>query len=489
VPPRWLPWAAVFATAWLALFPIASVDAYYHLATGRRILETRSIPTRGVGSASFGQAPWHDNEWGFQALAASIGRAERDPASGVLLLTPAGRAGLVLLRAAVLAATMASLLATMTRAGVGPGLAALGVWLAAFLTFGNLFWDIRPQILSFLFLAVLVDLLERFRRGSGPALYVALALLALWSNVHGAVVLGCLAIACEAAGAWLERDRRRAVTLSVAAAAAPIAACLNPLGWRQLAFALDYARHPEIVAGNNEWSRPDLLHLPLLVLTVLVLVVASVAGDRPRPGQIVRVVAFGALFLGAIRHLPLFAIVLVPVTMEALARVGRLVPRRLPAVLAVAAGIVALSGAKQIALVPSFAERPSRALPERHARFLASQRIPGAGFNAYRFGGFLMFRLYPEERVMMDGRNDLYRSFRTDVYQPILEGRPGWESLWDDVVRRYRIGWALLDARDPLATHLTQEAEWLPISDEMSGIVLFLPNTSSNRHAVERFAP
>ena len=85
--------------AWLALFPITSVDSYYHLATGRRILDEGRIPSRGVGSATFGTAPWHDNEWGFQVLAASIGRTDRG-ADGLLRLTFAGRVGLVLLRAA-----------------------------------------------------------------------------------------------------------------------------------------------------------------------------------------------------------------------------------------------------------------------------------------------------------------------------------------------------------------------------------------------------
>src|SRR5262245_20126775 len=155
---RVLPLAAVVAVGWLALFPITSVDAYYHLATGRRILDDRAIPTRGVGSATFGQAPWHDNEWGFQVLAALIGRAEHDDA-GVLVLTSAGRAGLILLRGIACAATMALLAVTMLRAGAGPILSALGIWLAAFLTFGNLFWDVRPQILSYLALAAVVDLL------------------------------------------------------------------------------------------------------------------------------------------------------------------------------------------------------------------------------------------------------------------------------------------------------------------------------------------
>src|SRR5512135_2275863 len=117
---RLLPAMCVAAMAWLALFPITSVDAYYHLATGRRILDERAIPDRGVGSATFGQAPWHDNEWGFQVLAA------------VVVLTQGGRTALVVLRALVLALTLGLLAAQMARAGVGAPLAALSVVLAAF---------------------------------------------------------------------------------------------------------------------------------------------------------------------------------------------------------------------------------------------------------------------------------------------------------------------------------------------------------------------
>jgi hypothetical protein len=390
---RILPWAAVAGVFWLALFPIGSVDAYYHLATGLRILDERAIPTRGVGSATFGQAPWHDNEWGFQVITALVGRSERDP-SGVLTLTPSGRAGLVVMRAASCAATMAALAATMLRGGAGPGMSALGVWLAAFLTFGNLFWDVRPQIASFLAVAVLVDLLDRFRRGARWALPASLALLALWSNLHGAVVVGCVVLACEAAGAWLGEDRRRAGWLTAAAAAGPLAASLNPLGWRQLAYALDYARRPEITAGNTEWTRPDLLHLPLLMLTVGLLAAAIAAGARPRWGALIRVAAFGGLFLSAIRHLPYFVIVLVPVTVQALTEAARLGgarrflhPRGPAALAAAAAVVVALSGARWIGLVPRFTERPSRPLPERrsatsHAtawRGLGSTRTASAG--------------------------------------------------------------------------------------------------------------
>jgi hypothetical protein len=506
---RSLPWAAALAAGWLALFPITSVDAYYHLATGRRILETKRIPSRGVGSASFGSAPWHDNEWGFQVLASLIGRSERGP-SGVLELTPSGRAGLIVLRAAACATTLAILAATMTGLGVGGVAAALAVWLAAFLTFGNLFWDVRPQIFSYLALAALAWLLERFRAGNLRALPACLAVIALWANVHGAVVLGFVLLASEAAGAWIEsrhdRERRMgALRLSAVALAAPLAACLNPLGWRQIVHPLLYATRPEIYAGNNEWTRPDLFHLPLLVASFALFVVAVAAGARPRPGHLLRVASFGALFLTALRHLPFVVIAAVPVGALALTQAARLggwrrwldpfggrlraFRARTAVTVLLAAAIVGLSGAKFIGVVPRFEESGSRPLPEAQVRFLARHGISGAGFNGYRFGGFLMFRLYPREVVVMDGRNDLYGAFRTEVYNRILLTQPGWEPLWREAVHRYGLGWVLVDATDPLAAALSTDPRWLRVPDEglvgssgspSDGITLFLARTEAN---------
>src|SRR5262249_41366104 len=161
--------------------------------------------------------------------------------------------------------TLALLSAQMARAGVGPGLRALGVVLAAFLTFGNLFWDIRPQILSYTAFAAIGYLLERAREGPRWPLAAALGVIAVWANAHGAFVLGIVLLGCEMSGAWVESVRHRAarlhaIRLSGALALAPAVACLNPLGWRQLVHPLLYLARPEIYAGNNEWTRPDLVH-------------------------------------------------------------------------------------------------------------------------------------------------------------------------------------------------------------------------------------
>ena len=486
---RWLPTITILALAWLTLFPIVSVDAHYHLATGRRILEQRAIPERGVGSATFGTAPWHDNEWGFQVLAALIGKSGRDP-SGVWVLTRRGIVGLILLRALCLAAALALLSAQMARAGVEPLTRSVALVLAAFLTFGNLFWAIRPQILSYLGLVAVAYLLERDRAGSARAGWMVPAVIALWANLHGAFVTGIALLATEAVGETFDArrtepgsgNRQRARRLWLLCALAPLAACLNPHGYRQLLHPFLYLLRPEIHRGNVDWSPPDLVHLPLFNLTLILLVVALVARGRARSADLLRCGLFTALSLSAVRHLPLAALVVVPVLAASLdaaalrggwrshleptgSRWGGPGPRLAAAALLMAA-IVGLSGAfvrptaRFVTLWPRFEYRPVRTMPERAVRILAREGPRGTVFNSYRFGGFLMFRLYPEEIVFMDGRNDLYGTFRDDVYNRILRTGPGWRAAWREAEKRFDVRCVLIDEDAPLSGALKQDAAW-----------------------------
>lgn len=504
--------ATVAVLAWLALFPITTVDAYYHLAIGTRILEEREIPRRGVGSATFGRAPWHDNEWGFQAIAAVLGRSARDP-SGVLVLTPGGRAGLILFRALALAATLGLVSATLARGGVAETGRALAVWLLAFLTFGNLFWDVRPQILSYLLFAAVLWVLERDREGARWALPALLGISALWANLHATFHLGAAVVALEALGElWDARkkigDRSRALRLAFASVGMVAAALLNPHGWRQITHPFVYLLSPEIHEGNVEWIPPNLVRLPLLLLACAWAATALGADRSRRSADVLRVALFAALFATALRHLPFLAIVLVVAGARSASAAigdgrfpgagsfvgsGASPARRAAAALLLAAGIVGLSGAKFIGPLPRFDERPVRPMPESAVRFLAREAVPGSGLNTYRFGGFLMFRLYPEERVFMDGRNDLYGPFRNDVYNPILRADPGWRGALENAVDRWDLGWILIDAAEPLASALPVEPGWISGTPARvdggpgDGIVLYLRDTAENRERLARW--
>ena len=72
-----------------------------------------------------------------------------------------------------------------------------------------------------------------------------------------------------------------------------------------------------------------------------------------------------------------------------------------------------------------------------------------------------MFRMYPEERVFMDGRNDLYTTFRRDVWLPIHDAAPGFRDRLAEATGRWELGWLLLDADAPLARAVEGEPGWL----------------------------
>ena len=96
----------------------------------------------------------------------------------------------------------------------------------------------------------------------------------------------------------------------------------------------------------------------------------------------------------------------------------------------------------------------------------------GAILNAYRFGGFLMFRLYPQERLMLDGRNDLYGDWRHDPYNRILTAGPGWRPSLEELVDRHDVRYILLDEAEPLIPALETDSRWVEWERREDGIVL-----------------
>jgi hypothetical protein len=77
-------------------------------------------------------------------------------------------------------------------------------------------------------------------------------------------------------------------------------------------------------------------------------------------------------------------------------------------------------------------------------------------YNEYTWGGYLIYELYPQVPLFVDGRSDFYRSRIMNDYAVIGRLEPGWEEL----MRQYGIEAVLLRKDSRLARKLREDSGW-----------------------------
>src|SRR5215831_2602165 len=251
-------WALVVATlltvATIALSSLTVFDFWWYLASGQRILETRSVPTTDPFSYTAAGRPWINHMWATQVLF-------------TLLWERWGRLALIGLKTVTVVATFWVVLATMWARGVHPLLASAVTLLAAWTGAG--FWHARPQMFTYLFVAILAWLLRDGWERRRATLLLVPALVVPWVNLHAGFVMAFLIIGIAGLGTalplLLDGARRRAgwhlvgltACLELSAAAASL---LNPFGVRAILFPLEVVRSVPFMTSTIEWFPPNFHH-------------------------------------------------------------------------------------------------------------------------------------------------------------------------------------------------------------------------------------
>jgi hypothetical protein len=382
---------------------ISDPDFWWHLKTGQYVLQEHSLPapdpfayTSAMGSPAYrGELRTRyfnlTHEWLAQVLFYVIYRA-------------GGSGGAILFRAAVLAAVCAivGLVAHRRSGGFYRALAA------AFASAGVLsaFAADRPFVITFLLLVATIAILEWAGRGARPALWLLPPLLLIWANCHGAYFLGWVVLAAYSGEALLLRLRKRPVpgdhTLWAVCGIAVALSGLNPNGFR-IPQILWYYRGSYLTSRLLEWAPtqwwPPRWYSLLLAGAVAVLVWAW---KRVRVVDWLLFTAFSLAAFAAYRNVVLIGL-FTPILIVSYMPAGK---RRSPAWLQYSAVAVVVAGlAAGIAGGNFFQFRANPwKWPSGAADFLLAHHIMEPIFNSYEYGGYLMWRLWPGERVFIDGR-------------------------------------------------------------------------------------
>ena len=121
--------------------------------------------------------------------------------------------------------------------------------------------------------------------------------------------------------------------------------------------------------------------------------------------------------------------------------------------------------------------------------FYKYQNIKGPIFNNYDIGGYLIFHLFPEEKVFVDNRPEAYSvDFFQKIYVPAQEKREEWLKL-DQKYNFNSIFFSHLDLTPWGQNFLIQEVSdfaWAPVfADEYN--IIFLKRNTQNAEIIKKY--
>jgi hypothetical protein len=476
--------APLFALAAVALLsPIRPFDYFWALVQGRTTWVLGGVARENLFLYTVGETqPFFNQAWLAQLLLFIGYRSGGHTANLVVL-------------ALLLGAALACCMDGALRRGGRPVHVALAALVS--LPLVGLGSGVRTQMFAYPCFALLLRflLLEAPRLAPGPFVAI-LAASAFWANTHGSFVLAPLMFAARAAvGVWEQRHagarlgvaRDHTVELALVLGAT----CLNPRGPAVYAYAFGMPLDMGVGDATDVGEWQPISPLEPLGLTLVAVVVASVALATLRRGRVsppALLVFLGCALLSFVsqRFLAWAALGLVlvlPVLTRPEAQARESDDRR--GLAWVNAGLVAtfalvtlgsVPGAPLFERVASDVHLPyagARALG-RETPLLLTERLAREGaagriFHDQALGGLLEWVLAadaPRPVAFVDQRFELIRPEIWTEYFSIASARPGWQAL----LGRYGVRTLLVDERRqrPLVDAIAHDGEWRLVAREFS---------------------
>jgi hypothetical protein len=235
----------------------------------------------------------------------------------------------------------------------------------------------------------------------------------------------------------------------------------------------------------GEWFSPDfhqLKYLPMLAMILATLVLPSLSSRRLRPRELLLLSVGTYAALRSVRHIPIYTLIAIPI-LSAMAqawlqeRADAKVDREQTHMTTAKAifNAVLLAGFLIFLLVRvgyvtnRQAETEAKEFPAAAVSFIAAHRPPAPMLNHYNWGGYFIWNLYPDYRVYIDGRADLYGDAFMNNLAAVYYLRG---NAWQSTFAKWGIRTVALPPDAPLVTALRALPEWETIYSDDRAVVL-----------------
>ncbi len=469
-------------------------DPARQLTIGQYILATGTIPRVDLFSHTKAGEPFLAYEWLAEVLSAASYAAF-------------GLAGPVLLYGALIGTTFGILLLALRARGHGLLLSASVVSLAA--ATSAIGWVARPHVWTYLGTVLCWALLDAWRAGrlSPGRLWLLPPLTLIWANLHGGFLVAWLLIGTYFAAdvaRWLTgtQETRAAALARLRQLIPPTVAALlivvvNPFGLEMLAHVFNFFGH-RFLQVTDEFLSPEFHSGRATLFLIMLLATLAALGFSRRVLSLEQgalLIIFTAAAHYAIRNIPLFAIIVAPILVAQLEALPRLEVRggvaasigawlrkrsaaatagdaqRHPGVIAgLALAALCFTAASQwrAGQVPLGAGFDPTQMPVAAAEYARANPPAGNMFNSFAWGGYLLHRLWPQQRVFIDGQTDFFGDEIVHHYMTVAALGEGWAELLD----RYHVGWVIFETDSPLVRHLKSTGGWVVVHEDPLATVL-----------------
>jgi len=492
---------------------LADGDTGWHLRTGEWILAHGRVPQQDMFSYTHAGQPWFAWEWLW------------DVCFG-FLNSHFGLQSVVIFSMLLLCCTSALLYRLVLRKCPNPLIAIVVTVLAN--ASASIHWLARPHLFTLFFVVVFLGILDRAYiegipplsgdgspRPPGPAtrrmLWLLPVLTILWTNLHGGFLAGLILIAAYTAGGLMEAflgaggEVRRGVLDRVkpfflTGVFCALATLVNPYFIGLHVHIVKYLTDPYLYEHIKEFMAFNFGHPAAKYIEALMLLSAAAACwnlYNRRFQYFILLAGWLHLGLNARRNIPLFALICAPLVAEAMfcwlrdfqsthaaewikSAARRFeesalifgVTDRLPRLhLASAAAIVLLAVVMYAPHPPEnfTASQDPKDFPVEAANVLLHEGYDRI-FTSDTWGGYLIYRLYPQAKVFIDGRSDFYGTPFELEYLDVLAAKYDWDQNLD----RYGAQTVLLPTDMALASALKENPRWRVVYDDKVSIIFRL---------------
>lgn len=425
-----LPWFVILLLGFHSIQTIGDNDLGFHLRLGQETLQSGFPATTDNHSFTMPGAHYPNHEWLIQVLF-------------YCLELIAGIKGLAILQG-LLFGTFLLISYTNLK---GPAVLRITLlWIVVILAANHI--QIRPHMFAWILCGLLVMILERRKYFLLPILFV------IWGNSHGSVLLAVGVAVLHLLGDYYNN---RKISSLIWAGICFIMPLFNPSGVGIYTLFFEIREHTDFI---GEWRAYPTDSLQFAIL-VLLAAVSLIGGIRQRPFDIFvacKLLVLMTLAFQSSRNGIVAAIFITPQLSKWYGKSTSNILGQYESVVGLCiTGFILATLTKRIITNPyPRLELDHTRLPVMAVDFLKRHKIPGPVFNDYNFGGFFLWKAWPEYPVFIDGRTEVYKGEVLNKYLSVSRANGGWENILNE----YGVKTIVIRPERSLTQALLRSKDW-----------------------------